>query len=588
LRIQFTKGFQILLIICLGILIYANSLHGEFLSDDICLVKNNTHIKNWSNIQEVFSGGRALGCGKAVDFYRPMQMVSYMFDYSFWRLDPFGYHLTNLFLHILVSLCVFWMLFLVYKKRSIAFISSLLFLAHPLQVESVAYISGRADLLAALGVLLCFIFYLKQYDSSSPFKYALILLSYLFALCSKEFSLVVPAVLILHSLVFGRRILLKEFISISAISSVYILTRILGYAGVTSAPPTSFLQRLPGFFVALTEYFRLLFAPLDLHMDYGTKLFAFSDPKALSGLALLLLLVLLVFKCRRLTEVSFPVCWFLITLLPQSNLYPLNAFMSEHWLYLPSIGFFAVMANGLAALYSYPRQKSLAQGLLILAVFSYSYLTINQNSYWHDPITHYERTLQYAPDDWSLYYNLGINYADQGMNEKALDSFGKALQLNSREISVYCNLSNVYALTGDNRSSAAVLRKAIGISPANPYLYYLLGNSLYDDKQEDQALSAYLEAIQLADYVLAYNGIGKIYYKRGQKQSAQKFFNSAISRLSEVIKLEPDLDLAHNNLAEAYYYTGQYELALRHCNKALELGYKVSGELLDQLKPYRR
>ena len=153
---------SVALLIVLGFVVYGNSLCGEFLYDDILLVRDNIHIKDWTQIGSIFtkSIGSGYFAGKLVS-YRPLQMFTYMIDYSLYGLDVRGYHLTNTLIHILVALAVYWFINILYKKNILSLLASLLFLVHPIHTEAVSYISGRADPLAALFMLLCFIFYIK-------------------------------------------------------------------------------------------------------------------------------------------------------------------------------------------------------------------------------------------------------------------------------------------------------------------------------------------------------------------------------------------------------------------------------------------
>ena len=96
----------IILIIILGFAVYGNSLNGQFIWDDEHLIENNPNIKSWSYLPRIFTEDIGAGGGKEYSFYRPLQMMTYMADYSLWRLNVKGYHLTNIILHILVALCL--------------------------------------------------------------------------------------------------------------------------------------------------------------------------------------------------------------------------------------------------------------------------------------------------------------------------------------------------------------------------------------------------------------------------------------------------------------------------------------------------
>ena len=438
---------QVTLIIIMGFAVYSNSLKGEFIRDDINLVKYNTYIKDWSKVLNIFmenAGSGSLARVKS-DAYRPLQMFTYMIDYSIWGLNVLGYHITNTLLHILVALLIYWLIYILYNNRLLSFFTSIIFVVHPVNTEAVSYISGRGDPLSASFILLCIIFYIKYLHSESIGLYLSILLSCILAILSKENALILPILLLLYHYAFKKRIKLKLFLPTLSIIFIYILLRVTSltsfYYGLDAL-----LHRVPGFFVAITQYSRILLFPINLHMEYGNKIFGFTEPKALFGLLIFLSLLIYAFTKRNSYKMFFfSVYWFFIAVLPTSSIYPVTAFyMAEHWLYLPSIGFFLILANGLSLLYKTPRTRFVAAGLLVCSLFSYSYLTIRQNNYWREEISFYERTLKYAPFSANVYNDLGSAYLNRGNIEKAIDQFQKAIENDSNFAIAHFNLAISY------------------------------------------------------------------------------------------------------------------------------------------------
>ena len=438
---------QVILIIIMGFAVYSNSLKGEFIRDDINLVKYNTYIKDWSKVLNIFmenAGSGSLARVKS-DAYRPLQMFTYMIDYSIWGLNVLGYHITNTLLHILVALLIYWLIYILYNNRLLSFFTSIIFVVHPANTEVVSYISGRGDLLSVSFMLLCIIFYIKYLHSESIGLYLSILLSSILAILSKENALILPILLLLYHYAFKKRIQLKLFLPILSAILIYILLRATSltsfYYGLDAL-----LHRVPGFFVAIIQYLRILLFPVNLHMEYGNKIFGFTEPKALFGLLIFLSLLIYAFRKRNSYKMLFfSVYWFFIALLPTSSIYPVTAFyMAEHWLYLPSIGFFLILANGLSLLYKTPRTRFVATGLLVCGLFSYSFLTIRQNNYWREEIPFYERTLKYAPFSANVHNDLGSAYLNRGNIEKAIGQFQKAIENDSNFAIAHFNLAIAY------------------------------------------------------------------------------------------------------------------------------------------------
>jgi len=453
-----------ILIIVLGFAVYANSLGGEFIRDDITLIKNNVYIRNWPGIGKCFTKDIATGGRQKWNSYRPLQMVTYAIDYSVWKLNAKGYHITNILLHVLTALAIYWLINALYADRILSLFTGALFVTHPLHTGAVSYISGRADSLSAIFLLLCLILYIKLIDRKSIALYALMLLSYILALLSRENSLILPALLLLYHYAFKKKFRIMRLLPVLTITLAYILLRLTALRPILSNIPhnTTLLQRAPGFFAAITGYFRIMVLPFNLHANYGHKLFNFTDPKVISGILISASLLLYAFKKRNTNNlIFFSILWFFIAILYQSNLYPINAYMAEHWLYLPSVGFFLVLANGASRL----RHKYRAFAIIIALLAFYSFLTIRQNEYWREPIAFYKKTLKYVPDDYKEYLNLGNAYKGAGKKKEAIAAYKKAIEINPRLEEAHNNLGAVYYGMGRRKDAIAPFKKAIEINP---------------------------------------------------------------------------------------------------------------------------
>jgi hypothetical protein len=161
--------------------------------------------------------------------------------------------------------------------------------------------------------------------------------SYIAALLSKEISLILPLLILLCHYTFKKSVDKKAFAVLAATIAGYILWRlfVVGTGSMAEGAVPTLLERLPGVFVALTNYFRLLLFPFDLHMEYGGILFPFTEPKAVIGVILFGILLVYVFRKREQDRfLLFAAGWFFIALLPSSNLFfPINAYMAEHWIF---------------------------------------------------------------------------------------------------------------------------------------------------------------------------------------------------------------------------------------------------------------
>ena len=283
----------LLIIAIVGIACYANSLNGNFIWDDHQLVKDNAYIRNWSHVGEIFSENIASGSGKTYNSYRPLQMITYIIDYSLWGLDARGYHLTNTLLHILAAFSIYWLILLLFKDQFVSCLTALFFVIHPIHTEAVTYISGRADPLSLLFMLLCFIFYIKRIS-------ILAILCYAAALLSRENSLILPLLLLLYHYSFREKIKMREYLPVAGLTILYMILRVTALSHLLphASAGTTLIERLPGSFAAVTNYLRLLVMPFGLHMEYGNPRFSFAHPNVIFGIMLLSVLLIYAFKRR--------------------------------------------------------------------------------------------------------------------------------------------------------------------------------------------------------------------------------------------------------------------------------------------------
>jgi len=122
-----TIFFSLVLIIILGLAVYGNSLNNEFIWDDESLIEKNIYIRNVSYIPQIFSEDLGTGDEKEYNFYRPIQTITYMVDYSLWKLDVKGYHLTNILLHICVALGIYCLINMIFKDNLLSLLTGSFF-----------------------------------------------------------------------------------------------------------------------------------------------------------------------------------------------------------------------------------------------------------------------------------------------------------------------------------------------------------------------------------------------------------------------------------------------------------------------------
>ncbi len=135
----------VVLIVALGLFAYANSLRGQFVWDDESLIVNNSQVRGVRHVSDIgkfFTENIYSGAGRQTAYFRPLFGLSLAMDHALWQLRPFGYHLTNVFLHILAALAFFWFIQTLFSDKILSLLAGLFFTVHPIQTEAVSYISG--------------------------------------------------------------------------------------------------------------------------------------------------------------------------------------------------------------------------------------------------------------------------------------------------------------------------------------------------------------------------------------------------------------------------------------------------------------
>lgn len=564
-----TNIISVIIIIVLGFLVYSNSLNGKFVYDDEYLVKDNAFIKSLARLPSVFYKDVGSGADRAYSFYRPVLILTYALDYAIWGIKPFGYHLSSTIFHILAALCVYWFITVLFESRLLALFTASLFVVHPVHVEAVSYISGRSDPLVLIFSLLTFIFYLKVLRTDKVRGWlAGMVLSYALALLSREITVTLPILMLLYHYIFRQRIKLKAYLPLLGMAIFYVVIRmtVLSYITMKIKYDTTFMDRLPGAFVAIFNYARLLIFPFDLRMEYGYIKPSFLDPRVIAGAIILVSLIYCAVRLRKSVKlITFCIGWFFIAILPTLNLYPINAYMAEHWLYLPSIGFFLAAASGIMVLWEKKGYRTLGLVILLAITAYYSILTIKQNVYWSDPIYFYERTLKYVPRNFGFYTNLGREYAARGNGAKAIECYQKAIDIEPSFGFPYNNIGNIYLDMGELEKAVPYYKRSLELDPNHAFTYNNLGNLYMRLNKFAEAVPLYKKAVEMMpNNGYMYNNIGRACLSAGMKEEAEANFKKALD-------IDPNIFFAYNNLAELYLSDNQPGKAVEWLEKAVKL-----------------
>ena len=573
----------IMAIFAIGLVAYFRSVtNGVFLFDDRALVIDNPYIKNFSYLKEIFTTHLFEGSGIYSNFYRPIQSLSFMLDYHLWGLNPFGYHLSNVLIHIINATLVYFLIYLVCKKQYIATITGILFCVHTVLSWPVNYVASRADLLSPFFFLAALVLYILYRENVKQgfLLYLFSILCFVLSVLSKEIGIILPVILLFYLHCFPEqkkspniktRNLIWPFFIIAA---VYVLLRVtvLNFAGERLLETTT--GQIPLYLRLLTTskvfmiYIRLLFFPVGLHMEWNIEpASAFAqDEVFLSVVGLCIIGIFTYFLSRTSKLKFFAIGWFFIILLPYANIFPLAYFMGEGWLYVPSIGFFTLLAAYLYELKKRSRLCSyLTMCIIVFSVVFYGILTFKRTQVWADPVKLYTEVLRYSPNNTKARINLGVILAKSGSYDEAMQKYKEAKELIPDDAGVHAGLANVYADKQMYDVALEEFKKAVELNPKDYVAHNNIG-IIYKQKGDiKKAMEKYAEALKLnPSYPLTYNNIGNIYLESGQNDAAIRFYKKAIN-------LDPNKAAFYANLGKAYKNKGMRQKSEESFRKALQL-----------------
>jgi len=566
---------------------YHSLIKGVFLFDDKGLILDNPLIKNFSYLKEIFTTHLFKGSGIYSNFYRPIQSLSFMIEYHFWQLNPFGYHLVNILIHISNAMLVYFFIYAISKKQDIAIITSLLFCVHTVLSWPVNYVASRADLFSVFFILIAAIAYVFYKERGNYLLFFFSLACFILAILSKEASVIFFFILLLYLYCFPKqtREPKKSSPNLVWIFFILIIIYVLLRVTVLNFTKGKLLETttgiIPMYARLLTTskvfmiYLKLLVAPTGLHMEWdivpATSFLQDEVFFSVLGLAIIAGFMYYLFKTSKLK--FFAIAWFFITLIPYSNIFPLNYFMGEGWLYMPSIGFFTLMAAYLSELRKRSKLWSLTVIFTVVClILFYGVLTFKRADIWADPIKLYTEVLKYSPNNTKARINLGVILAEAGSYEEAEKKYKEVEKTLPNDPATHSNLANIYIKKADNYANKQMydlalieFKKAIEFNPKDYVAHNNIG-ILYKQKGDiKKAMEEYTKALEInPTYSLTYNNIGNIYLESGQYDAAIRFYKKAIS-------LDPNKGAFYGNLGKALKNKGMIKEAKEAFQKALSL-----------------
>lgn len=494
--------------------------------DDSGYITENAlvHGLSLANIAEAFKT-------VVIGNYAPLHLISYMIDYSLWGLNPAGYLFVNILLHSLNGLLLYRILADRFLSPATALFAALVFIVHPVQVESVAWISERKNVLCMLFFLLAFDSYLKADESKR--HYPLSLIYYAAALLTKSVAVIFPFMLILHGLSFRERHplqlrrILPYFAAAVLTAGVAFVTQGPEYSGGRTpyyggTPLSTAMTMLP----VLFTYVRMVFLPVGLSADYLVLIRTTPDLAVLAAglfLSLLIALGYRLFKTNR--PLLFWFALFFLGLLPVSQIIPIITLMNDRYLYFPMLGAAVFLASVAQMIGRRLGDRHRRTGFIAAAaiVIICATLSWSRSHVWKNDLTLWQDAIAKNPENFSAWAEYGAALNVNRQVSAALDAYKRALTFNPESWLALTNISLLYLQENDLLNARHYIFRHIGAYPEDPAAYVNLGRSYYLGENYLQSEKAYLEALKRkSDLVEPVMALADIYMKTGRKLQGEE------------------------------------------------------------------
>lgn len=616
-RAKVIMAFSIILI---SAFVLSPTLQNNWVNwDDPAYVLENELIKelNSESISKTIKTSEVQG------IYHPLTIISLAIDYQFWGLDAFGYHLSNLIIHLINVTLVFVLFIRLNSSLLVAGIVSLLFGLHPMHVESVAWISARKDVLYVFFYLLSVLGYLRFRSNQHQKKIIWLSISILFFICSilsKSIAFTLPAVLILIDFLLDGRLELKRFWNKTPyfiLSGVAVFIAKFGQQASNSMDAMSQINFGSSLVIGMYNSIYYIFQaiiPINLaafhpfSIDLSPTIWQYLAIIPFLGLTLILYYTFSKYK-----NVFFGLAFYVVTIAPLLQIIPFGkAESSERYTYLAYIGLFYCLAIGIEYL-KHSKSKLLRKNIIGIGVIWLVFIslqTIQQSQKWKNSDTLWSQVIEVHPRSEWAYMSRGIYFAEIGNYQKALLDLNKSIELRPFAQSLYerglilektslalamndyqqsilidsnfakshMNIGVINAKNGDFEAAIRSFQKAINADPNYSLAYFNCATAYKILQEFDKSHDCYSSAIKLEPNNTNYRKFrGVLLTDMNEPQKAIEDFNFLISNSPKE--------------ADAYFLRSinlkklnKFDQAKKDALIAQRLGYKLPEGYLNELK----
>jgi tetratricopeptide (TPR) repeat protein len=578
---QHSKWVAAILLIVATLVVYLPVRDHQFVDlDDDLYVTHNPQIQKgltWGNLVWALT---AIEAG----FWHPLTWWSHMLDYEFFGLNPGGHHLMSLLIHTLNVLLLFGVLQKWTGALWRSFFVAALFALHPLNVESVAWVAERKNVLSTLFWLLTLGAYVHYVRAPHWKRYLSMVFLFVLGLMAKPMLVTLPCVLLLLDYwplgrlglswsefrQKGSKLLLEKapLFALSVASGVLAIHAEDKLGALPSLQQLPLGARLSNALTSFVAYLGKMVWPSDLAVLYPHPEASLPiEQVVLAILVLGTLSVLVLWKAPSFPYLLVGWLWYLGTLLPVSGLIQVGRHsMADRYMYVPMIGLFILLVWGCT---EWVNDSTIRKGLGIGAgAFLLLGLAINarlQVAHWQNSIALFEHAIRSTQDNELIHNNLGTTFLEAGEIDKGIEHLSIALEIRPASPEVLYNLGIALKQKGNLDGAARYFSEALDHNPDLADAHNNLGIIRMAQGDGEKALQCFSKALEIdSELFEAHNNLGTLLLGQGQIEEAIRHF-------SHSLLLHPDQARVYNNLGAAMDLQGRSEEAIAHYHRALEL-----------------
>ncbi|MGQ9846460.1 MAG: tetratricopeptide repeat protein [Bacteroidales bacterium] len=611
------------IVFLLTFVLYGNTVFNDYALDDaIVITQNDFTQKGIAGIPDIFKNELFTGFFKvkkdlvAGGRYRPLSMLTFALEVEFFGLNPHVSHFINVLLFAFLCLLLFLVLEKLFLQRfdanswiqHIPFLTTLLYLAHPIHTEVVANIKGRDEIMSLLGALASFYFILKFIENNEKWINLLwTFITYLLAMLSKEiaatFIVTIPLALWFFTNAKPKTIFQITLPLISA-AIIYFAIRqsVVGQGGIKTMPElmnNSFLemntsQKYATIMYTMGIYIKLLFFPHPLTYDYypyHIPITEWSHWHAWGSLLLILFLAWIALKnFMKKSLISFSILFYAVSLAPVSNFFfPVGVFMNERFVFVASIGFCLILAYFFAKILPTKlKSEYLRIALFVVLILAYTGKTIARNSDWKNDFTLFTTDVKVSVNGAKSNCSAGgklIEEAIKPENKAKRNEYLKlALKYLKHSLEIYPNYSDALLLLGNaffeyNKNLDSTIwayRKLLTLNPEHNLAYSNTELVLRATDSVDFKIKVWEDYFKINPNRFEVNyQLGVLYGQFKNNLSKAKYY------LLRAYAINPNNPSVIKDLGVAYGMSMQYDSSLVFFKKAIQIDPKDSKTLVN-------